>query len=147
MNLPTKLVSLRKQRGLTQLDLAERLSVSRQAISRWEVGTAVPSTDNLKVLSELYGVSVDYLLNDNADDSSKNTENQEQEPKKQEEQAHSKKYRYILVCVAALIMAIVIIIYIMTTQVQRQELEQVTPIGEMDSVIEDDCTVYGFSIG
>ncbi|MGM9600471.1 MAG: helix-turn-helix domain-containing protein [Faecousia sp.] len=147
MNLPEKLTYLRKQKGLTQSNLAETLNVSRQAISRWEVGSAVPSTDNLKVLSELYGVSVDYLLNDNADDSSINTENQEQEPKKQEEGAHSKKYRYILVCVATLIMAIVIIIYIMITQVQRQELEQATPIGEMDSVIEDNYTVYGFSIG
>lgn len=147
MNLPAKLTSLRKQKGMTQLKLAEILNVSRQAVSRWEAGSAVPSTDNLKILSDLYGVSVDYLLNDDADDSSKNTENQKQEPQKQKEQAHSKKYRYILVCVIALIMAIVIIIYIMITQVQRQELEQATPIGEMDSIIEDDYTVYGFSIG
>ena len=64
MSLEEKLVSLRKQKGLTQMDLAEQLNVSRQAISRWEVGAAVPSTDNLKVLGELYGVPVDYLLND-----------------------------------------------------------------------------------
>ena len=69
MSLATKLVTLRKQKGLTQLELAERLNVSRQAISRWEVGTAVPSTDNLKILGELYGVSVDYLLNDEHDNS------------------------------------------------------------------------------
>ena len=43
MNLSEKLVSLRKQKGFTQMDLAERLDVSRQAISRWEVGAAVPS--------------------------------------------------------------------------------------------------------
>lgn len=54
MNLATKLVTLRKQKGLTQMDLAEQLNVSRQAISRWEVGSAVPSTDNLKELSVLY---------------------------------------------------------------------------------------------
>ena len=64
MSLAEKLVSLRKRAGLTQLDLAEKLNVSRQAISRWEVGIAVPSTDNLKVLGELYGVPVDFLLND-----------------------------------------------------------------------------------
>lgn len=66
MNLPDKLIYLRKQKGLTQSNLAEALNVSRQAVSRWEVGTAVPSTDNLKVLSNLYGVSVDYLLDDKA---------------------------------------------------------------------------------
>lgn len=64
MSLSTKLVTLRKQKGLTQMDLAEKLQVSRQAISRWEVGAAVPSTENLKVLGDSYGVSVDYLLND-----------------------------------------------------------------------------------
>lgn len=65
MSLAEKLISLRKQKGLTQMDLAERLDVSRQSISRWEVGISVPSTENLKVLSELYEVSLDYLLTDN----------------------------------------------------------------------------------
>ena len=73
-NLPAKLVSLRKQKGITQMELAEKLNVSRQAISRWEVGSAVPTTDNLKVLSELYGVSIDYLLNDAAENVSKQNE-------------------------------------------------------------------------
>lgn len=73
-NLPAKLVSLRKQKGITQMELAEKLNVSRQAISRWEVGLAVPTTDNLKVLSELYGVSIDYLLNDAAENVSKQNE-------------------------------------------------------------------------
>ena len=62
MSLATNLVTLRKQHGLTQMDLAEKLNVSRQAISRWEVGAAVPSTDNLKTLSVLYEVSVDDIL-------------------------------------------------------------------------------------
>lgn len=73
-NLPAKLVSLRKQKGITQMELAEKLNVSRQAISRWEVGLAVPTTDNLKVLSELYGVSIDNLLNDAAENVSKQNE-------------------------------------------------------------------------
>lgn len=71
MSLPEKLASLRKQKGLTQQNLAETLNVSRQAVSRWEVGAAVPTTDNLRVLSELYSVSVDYLLSDNATESLK----------------------------------------------------------------------------
>lgn len=103
MNLPIKLASLRKQNGLTQLELAEKLNVSRQAISRWEVGTAVPSTDNLRVLSNLYGVSVDYLLNDNADDSYKNSENLEQKPEEQE-WTQRRIIRYVLAYAVALIM-------------------------------------------
>lgn len=47
------------------MDLAERVKASRQAVSRWEVGAAVPGTDNLKVRAELYGVPGDYRFNDN----------------------------------------------------------------------------------
>ena len=67
MNLPEKLVSLRKEKGLTQMKLAEILDVSRQAVSRWEVGDAVPSTENLKCLGKLYGIPMDYLLDDTAE--------------------------------------------------------------------------------
>lgn len=62
MELKEKLVALRKEKGLTQSAVAEKLDVSRQAISRWESGVALPSTDNLKSLSALYGVPVDYLF-------------------------------------------------------------------------------------
>ena len=71
MSLAEKLVYLRKQKGLTQMELAERLNVSRQAISRWEVGAAIPSTDNLKFLGDIYEVPVDYFLNDEIEDISK----------------------------------------------------------------------------
>ena len=64
MKLDEKLVHLRKEKGLTQLELAEAVNVSRQAVSKWESGGGMPSTENLRGLSELYGVPVDYLLND-----------------------------------------------------------------------------------
>lgn len=68
MSLAKKLTDLRKKKGLTQMEVAEKLYVSRQAISRWEVGAAVPTTDNLRVLSDLYETTVDYLLDDEAEE-------------------------------------------------------------------------------
>lgn len=62
MDLKERLTQLRKARGLSQNDLAEKLNVSRQAISRWEQGTAVPSSDNLIYLSRLYGITLDELV-------------------------------------------------------------------------------------
>ena len=47
MRFGEKLSLLRKQRGMTQLELAEKLDISRQAVSRWEQGTSDPSTENL----------------------------------------------------------------------------------------------------
>lgn len=67
MELNEKLISLRKKNKLTQAQVAEALDVSRQAISSWETGTVLPSTDNLKSLSRLYQVPVDHLLNGDAD--------------------------------------------------------------------------------
>ena len=64
MRLSEKLVSLRKKNGLSQEELAERLDVSRQAISRWEGGAALPDASNILRLSKIFGVSTDYLLND-----------------------------------------------------------------------------------
>ena len=64
MTFAEKLVQLRKREGYTQEEVADRLEVSRQAISRWEMGTAVPDSSNLLQISKLFKVSADYLLND-----------------------------------------------------------------------------------
>lgn len=64
MKLPDKIIKLRKANGWSQEDLAERLYVSRQAISRWENGTALPDSNNVLQLSKLFSVTADYLLND-----------------------------------------------------------------------------------
>ncbi|HUM43747.1 MAG TPA: helix-turn-helix transcriptional regulator [Fervidobacterium sp.] len=64
MTFGEKLTTLRKQHGLSQEDLAEKLSVSRQAISRWELDSTLPDAENLLQISKLFGVSVDYLIND-----------------------------------------------------------------------------------
>ena len=53
---------LRVQKGLSQEELAEKVFVTRQAVSRWENGETVPNTDTLKLLSELFDVSIDTLL-------------------------------------------------------------------------------------
>lgn len=64
MKFSDKLVGLRKSNGMSQEDLAEQLGVSRQAISRWEQGTAMPDAGNILLLSRLFHVTTDYLLND-----------------------------------------------------------------------------------
>ena len=64
MKLADKIVALRKKNGLSQEELAEKLQVSRQAISRWEVGSALPDAHNILQLSKLFEVSTDYLLNE-----------------------------------------------------------------------------------
>lgn len=68
-----KLLELRKSNNLTQKELAEKLHVSRQTISRWEVGTTLPDIEILKKLSILYGISLDEITNSNTTNSSPST--------------------------------------------------------------------------
>lgn len=62
MELHEKLQELRKQKGLTQEELAERLYVSRTAISKWESGRGVPNIESLKAIAKYFSVSLDTLL-------------------------------------------------------------------------------------
>lgn len=67
MTFGEKLQALRKKQGWTQEELAAKITVSRQALSKWELGAAIPDTENVLQISKLFGVSTDYLLNDEYD--------------------------------------------------------------------------------
>ncbi len=62
MDISEKILKLRKANNLTQEQLAEQLQVSRQAVSKWESGQAIPESDKLPALSDLFHVTIDYLL-------------------------------------------------------------------------------------
>ena len=62
MEFNEKLQSLRKNKGLTQEELAEALFVSRTAISKWESGRGYPSIDSLKEIAKYFSVTIDELL-------------------------------------------------------------------------------------
>ena len=132
MQLYEKLAWLRREKGISQLTAAEALKVSRQAISRWEVGTAVPTTDNLKYLSELYDVPVDVLLDDSQDihawresRQSGQAESDHEEHGSQGKLAEKKR----IVAILALVLAIGIGVGIMIGAVsgKREEQEGIMP--------------------
>lgn len=62
MDLAEKIFTLRKSNDLTQEQLAEGLNVSRQSVSKWESGQAIPELDKLVAMSKIFGVTTDYLL-------------------------------------------------------------------------------------
>lgn len=64
MILADKIISLRKKEGLSQEELAESLGVSRQSVSKWEGAQSVPDMERIIKMSELFGVTTDYLLKD-----------------------------------------------------------------------------------
>ena len=64
MEFNNKLYELRKQKGFSQEELANRLNVSRQTISKWEVGDSTPDMEKLVAISDLFGISLDELVLD-----------------------------------------------------------------------------------
>lgn len=78
MDISAKLKELRTKKGLSQERVAEQLYVSRQAISKWENGEALPDMENLVAISKFYGVSIDYILG--ADEESGRDKKPESEP-------------------------------------------------------------------
>lgn len=85
MTLAEKIAALRAERKLSQGDLAEKLDVSRQSVSKWETGQAVPEVDKIIKLADLFGVTIDELLRDGdkpkAEDAPKPEQPPVEEPK------------------------------------------------------------------
>lgn len=65
MSLGEKLILLRKKAGFSQEEVADKLDVSRQTVSKWETDTTTPELKNVKLLSQLYNISYDSLVNAN----------------------------------------------------------------------------------
>ena len=102
IEIADRLVKLRKKYGYSQEELADKLGLSRQAVSKWERAEASPDTDNLICLAKLYGVSLDELLATDEDidtivkEQVKEEEKVEEEPKKEDASSEKKHDRVII---------------------------------------------------
>lgn len=98
MTFEEKILTLRKNNNLTQEELAEKLNVSRQSVSKWESGQAVPDLDKILALSAVFNVTTDYLLKESEiDDLSVKTEMLEKQQQQILMMEH--KRRKMLYCV------------------------------------------------
>jgi len=91
MNFSEKLQILRKEKRLSQEGLAEKLNVSRQAVSKWESGQSFPELDKIIILSDIFSVTVDELVKDNIE-LKRNIEDKKTEEKKNDSQ-EDKEYQ------------------------------------------------------
>lgn len=117
MTLAEKLIYLRKEKGLSQLKLAEMMDISRQAVSRWETGTAIPSLNSLKYLSRLYEVSLDYLSGDTSDEAQQEKDavaipvDKPDLPQEQEDIPDNRKIKRWRIVVAGLVLLLSVCVY------------------------------------
>ena len=122
IKIANKLVELRKKNGLSQEELADKLGLSRQAVSKWERAESSPDTDNLICLAKLYNVSLDDLLNtdETLEEISREVKEKEEEKnktvKREEEKSEAeikrdKKYNFIHAIISGSSFLIAIIVY------------------------------------
>lgn len=128
MNLNEKIIYARKKKGMSQLDLADQLQVSRQAISKWETGEANPEITNLKSLANVLEVSVDWLLGDEEP-----VENQPVETKKSSH--FLERYAWIIPSIVSAF-SIIKLLFIATALIQVKQFEK-----NMHSMMPEDMAL------
>ena len=132
MELSQKLKELRKKQGLTQLELAERLFVSRQAISGWEAGTSRPSTENLQSLSRLFNIPLETLLDDTAEVEPAKLPAEEQAKEEGKGQGLGKDRRYKAIVMVIVLLAILLTTAVLAHRRTAQEKTGVMTFSEME---------------
>jgi transcriptional regulator with XRE-family HTH domain len=125
MNLSEKLLKLRKVHGFSQDDLADKLGITRQSISKWESNQVTPELEKIVKLAELFGTSTDYLLHPSATDELMFTtsilEKQQENIARQQTLVQNRQFLIISILLAALAAAVVFILgkYVMFPDYQE----------------------------
>lgn len=148
MELSQKLKVLRKKKGLSQLELAEVLHVSRQAITGWEAGTSRPSTENLQSLSQLYNVPMEILLDDTVTAEPELEKipvaDLQEESREQEKDKDGRRYRLLAIIIFFLLVLITVVV--LTNRESVQKSSRIT-FSEMENESIGDTESDGFNLG
>ena len=131
MKLSKRLIGLRKEKNLSQEELAAVLNVSRQAVSRWETGLAAPSLDKLQFLAEFYGVTLDELFC--SVEKKQNPQEQNPTPQTAEEK---RKRKWIYLCAAALVVMLLIAVLIAAID-HKEEVKEPVSIDDIQGIVID----------
>ncbi len=130
MEVSEKILKLRKANNLTQEELAEKLDVSRQSISKWESGQTIPELEKLVALSEVFQVTTDYLLKPSElDELSIKTEmlEKKQEELSRENEKRREKQYYIFSCAGIYLVAAAIVMLVNRISMENDFLWNIFP--------------------
>lgn len=109
MKVSEKIVALRKSKNLSQIQLAEKLGVSRQAISKWESGGTLPGIDSIIEISNFFNITIDSLLKENIEELHPIEELQPIMEEEEKESIRTVQIKVvILLCIASFFMGVLI---------------------------------------
>lgn len=132
MILSERLAELRKEKNLSQAELADALNVSRQSVSLWENGGAAPALEKLQFLAEFYGITIDELFYSIEE----KQKPQEQESKPQEMKSKRRKKIFWL-CAAAVVVVLLVGILIAAIghKAHNEDIKEPIPMDEIEGII------------
>lgn len=139
MSVAERLTELRKEKGLTQAELAELADVSRQAVSKWETGEKIPSSEKLIKLSEIFAVPLDCLVKGDAT---------LPEPQRGRQGSPSEKfYRGIIALLLAVIVLLTLALVIGHFSGKEEDEEDVIPIEDLreEKIVSTPESVFQFT--
>ena len=110
MKFNEKLIELRKKQGLSQEELGYKLNVTRQTISKWELGQTTPEMDKLVEISKIFNITVDELINNSEETATINTVIEDQPIQDQPIKNDEKKEKKILIILVALLIVVIVAI-------------------------------------
>lgn len=119
MNFGDKLSELRRKKGLSQEELGYELNVTRQTISKWELGQSKPDTDKLKEISKLFDVDFSKLIDDEEKLEEEILNNNEET-----DEVRPRKWLLVVLIVIALIIVVVLADKYITNKKEKEELEK-----------------------
>lgn len=132
MKLSERLIGLRKEKNLSQEELAAVLNVSRQAVSRWETGLAAPSLDKLQFLAEFYGITIDelfYSVEEKAKAQEKET------PPQTGESKHRRKRIWLCAAAVVVVLAVGVLIAAIDQKAESEEVKDPVSIDDIQGAV------------
>ena len=141
MELNEKLLSLRKKNKLTQAQVSETLDVSRQAISNWETGAVLPSTDNLLALSQLYQVPVPVPVTEKEVDKKEEAPPEPAKPTTYSKLDMLRKHSVIILLYLFTLFLVVLISVLVTLFLTREKEPDVLDVSDLNIEYVDPATV------
>ena len=145
MKFGDKLLKLRKLNGMSQEDLAEKLNVTRQAISKWELEQSKPDMGKFLEISKLFKVDLEILTNDNLDIDSKNSVNSYVENK-----TNNSKQAIIIISIIFVFFIVISVTFIISfINIGKSKMNSIWDMGEdhMNSVLNVEKDIYNNVIG
>ncbi len=152
MTLADKIISLRKQKGWSQEELAEKLDVTRQSVSKWESAQSVPDISKILQISELFGVTTDYLLKDNDVEIYQEEKNEEKSIEKEEATENARKvgekeaYEYLEAARKAAKKIALAVFMCIISPICMLMLLGANEAGYITAIPEDSCALIGIIV-